>query len=297
MPRPALSASRSVDIINFLANFPGRSFSLSEIVRAVKINVASCHAILRALADRGYLSKSAKGAYSLGSVLIAIGEATLRSQPLVARAKEAARELYEDLGIPVLMSALVGDEIVAIVAIHDEEGRGPGIEVGERRPLMPPVGAPFIAWASESAIDAWLAKVSPDQNKGLIEKWRSGLALIRQRGFQVTARSPESSEVPALISQMASGHRVFGYKDQMIDLFGSLGDRLSQLGTIERDELYDIQLIAAPIFNRDGECAFNLCLGGFADKLSGAAIQSHADRLVRACLQIIRADRATQPLP
>jgi len=296
VPRPALSASRSVEILNFLANFPGRSFSLSEIVRAVSINVASCHAILKALADVGYLTKSAKGAYSLGPVLIAVGEASLKSQPLVARAKEAAQDLYRDLRIPVLMSALVGDEIVAIVAIHDEEGRGPGIEVGERRPLMPPVGAPFIAWGSEPAIAAWLAKASHDQNKALIEKWRSGLALIRQRGFQVTARSPESSEVAALISQMASGHKVIGYKDQLMHLVGSLGDRLSQLETIEPDELYDIQLIAAPIFNKDGECAFNLCLGGFAGKLSGASIQSCADRLVRACLQIIRADRAV-PVP
>lgn len=293
MPRPALSATRSVDIINFLANFPGRSFSLSEIVRAVKINVASCHAILKALADVGYLTKSAKGAYCLGPVLIAVGEASLKSQTLVARAKEAAQELYEDLRVPVLMSALVGDEIVAIIAIH-EEGRGTGIEVGERRPLVPPVGAPFIAWASDPAIDAWLAKASPDQDKALVEKWRQGLALIRQRGFQVTARSPESSEFAALIAQMAAGHKVIGYKDQMMHLVGSLGDRLSQLETIQPDELYDIQLIAAPIFDREGGCAFNLCLGGFAGKLKGASIQSYADRLVRACLQIIRADRAAQ---
>lgn len=289
-----MSASRGIDIINLLTQFPGRSFTLSEIARAAKINVASCHAILKALHDRGYLSRASKGTYSLGPVLIAIGEAALTSQPLVVRAKEAAQELFQEFGIPVLLSALIGDEIVAIMVLHDSQGRGPGIEVGERRPLLPPVGAPFIAWGSEAAIDAWLARALPEQRKGHIAKWRAGLALIRQRGFQVTARSPEGSAVAAQIAQMASGQHVSGYRDRMKDLLGSLGDHFSQLETIDPNETYDIQLIAAPIFNKDGECAFNLCLGGFSADVSGALIQTYADRLVRSCLQVIRADRAAQ---
>lgn len=295
MPRPALSASRSVDIINLLTQFPARSFTLSEIARAAKINVASCHAILKALNDRGYLSKSSKGGYALGPVLIAIGAAALKSQLLVARAQDAAQELFRDLGIPVLLSALVGDEIVAIVVVHDSQGRGPGIDVGERRPLLPPVGAPFIAWGSEQAIDAWLQKALPNQRTGHLAKWRAGLALIRQRGFQVTARSPEGSAVAAQIAQMASGQQLSGFRDQMRDLLGSLGEHLAQLESIDPDDAYDIQLIAAPIFNRDGTCAFNLCLGGFPNKVSGALIQNYADRLVRACLHVMRADRAAQP--
>lgn len=292
MPRPALSASRSVDIINFLAQFPGRSFTLSEIVRAAKINVASCHAILKALTDRGYLSKSSKGTYSLGPVLIAIGDTALKSQPLVSRAQEAARELFRDFGIPVLLSALIGDEIVAIMVVHDRQGRGPGIEVGERRPLLPPVGAPFIAWGSEQAIEAWLAKALPGQRQAQVTKWRAALALIRKRGFQVTARSPEGSAVGAQIAQLAAGRQVSGFQDRMKDLLGSLGDHLSQLEAIDPEETYDTQLIAAPIFDREGGCAFNLCFGGFPDRVSGALIQTYAERLVRACLQVIRADRA-----
>jgi DNA-binding IclR family transcriptional regulator len=295
VPRPALSASRSVDIINLLTQFPGRSFTLSEIARATAINVASCHAILKALNERGYLSKSNKGTYSLGAVLVAIGDAALKSQLLVARAQDAAQELFRDFGMPVLLSALLGDEIVAILALHDAQGRGPGIDVGERRPLLPPVGAPFIAWGSEAAIDAWLAKALPNQHKGHVAKWRAGLALIRQRGFQVTARSPEGSAVAAQIAQMASAQALSGFRDRMRDLVGSLGEHLAQLESIDPDETYDIQLIAAPIFNRDGECAFNLCLGGFPNKVSGALIQNYADRLVRACLQVMRADRAAQP--
>src|SRR4029077_18145721 len=88
--RPALSAARSSEIIDFLASFPERGFTLSEIVRATKINVASCHAVLATLTDCGYLTRCPnERTYTLGRALVAIGQAALKSQPLIARAQEA----------------------------------------------------------------------------------------------------------------------------------------------------------------------------------------------------------------
>ena len=46
MSRPGLAASRSIDIIELLSLFPERGFTLSEIVRATQINIASCYAVL-----------------------------------------------------------------------------------------------------------------------------------------------------------------------------------------------------------------------------------------------------------
>jgi hypothetical protein len=61
--------------------------------------------------------------------------------------------------------------------------------------------------------------------------------------------------------------------------------------SIDLDALYDVTMIAAPIFDRYGACAFNLCLGPFPGLLSGQAILDFADRLLEACVQVIRADR------
>jgi DNA-binding IclR family transcriptional regulator len=58
------------------------------------------------------------------------------------------------------------------------------------------------------------------------------------------------------------------------------------------DDLYDVVLIAAPIFDQNGEAAFSLCFGGFSEKISGARIHTYADRLVRTCVQIMREDRS-----
>ena len=292
MPRPALSASRSVDVIDFLAAFPGRSFTLSEIARAAKINIASCHAVLSTLVERGYLARRAdQRTYCLGPALVAVGDAALKGQPLVARAKEAAETLFREFDVPVLLSAVVGAEILGVVSIADAAGRTPGLRVGERIPLVAPVGASFLAWSSEETIEAWLDRSASPRNERLADEWRSALALIRQRGFQVTLHAPDSPHIASLMAEMASGRGLSSYKDEAISLINSLEGRLSQSETADPDELYDVALIAAPIFDQNGGAPFSLCLGGFAEKISGAAISAYADRLVRTCLQVMRDDR------
>ena len=111
MSRPALSTSRSLEIIELFTNFPDRSFTFSEIFKATKINNASCHAILNALTAKGYLMRSeVKKTYQLGPSLIAAGRVAQQSYPLFLLAERAARALYDEVCVPVLLSSLVGDE-------------------------------------------------------------------------------------------------------------------------------------------------------------------------------------------
>ena len=298
MSRPALSAARSTDIINFLATFPERGFTLSEIVRATKINVASCHAVLTTLVDCGYLTRSPnERTYSLGRALVAIGQAALKSQPLIARAKEAAESLQRELGTPMLLTTVIGQEIVAVVSLPDASGRVPGLRVAERMPLVAPIGAPFLAWSSKEAIEAWIARhTAPPRDKKSAAVWREAVALTRKRGYQVTLRAPNSPGIGSLMADMAAGGRIADYQDEVLRLVNSFDRELSQPETIVADELYDILLISAPLFDQNGEAIFNLSLIGFSRKLTGAMITSYADRLVRTCLEVMRADRE-QPSP
>jgi len=287
--RPALSASRSMDVLDLLAAFPARGFTLSEIARATKINVASCYAVLTALSERGYLTRGPnQRVYTLGPALVAIGDVARQSQPLIARAGDAALELVRDLGVPVLLSAVVGDEILGIISIADAAGRSPGLRVGARMPLIAPIGASFLAWSPQSAIETWIAS---SKHQEYAQDWRHALALTRKRGFQVTLNSPNRPSNASLISEMATRQGILDYKDELIRLVESLDGRLSLPETIEADTMYDVILIASPLLDQNGEAAFNLCLGGFAEQLSGAAVEAYADRLVQTCLRIMRDDR------
>ncbi|WP_436013126.1 IclR family transcriptional regulator [Phenylobacterium sp. LjRoot219] len=291
MARPALSASRTTEVLDLLTAFPGRAFTMAEIVRATKINVASCHAVLAALTSRGYLTRlPQQKTYVLGPALIAVGPASRLSQPLIARAQDAARELFNETGVPVLLSTIVGEDILALTSLVDRAGRSAGMRLGQRMPLEPPLGAHFVAWASEPAIEAWLAR-GGEQDPELVQAWRDALALVRKRGFQVTLGSSMETEFATLMAEMASGRQPIEYRDQATSLVGAHPWRLSQPDTIEPAELYDVVLIAAPIFDQSGEARLSLCLGGFGEKLTGAQITAYADQLLRVCLQVMREDR------
>jgi DNA-binding IclR family transcriptional regulator len=292
MSRPALSATRGLEVIDLLASYPGRSFTLSEIARATKINTASCHAVLIALCARGYLTRSAKRrTYTFGPALVAIGQSALVSQPLVERAKLAAEELAADPGVPVLLTAVIGEDMLAIFSMSDPSGREPGLRVGERLPLIAPLGAPFLAWSPEDAIARWISRNSTHVDANLVAKWRRTLSLTRERGFHVTLRPPESPAAAALMAEMASPRSVMGAEAHVARLIDAIDYGALQPETLEPEALYDIVLIASPLFDEKGEAAFSVCLGPFPTKLSGATITAYADQLMRTCLQVMREAR------
>lgn len=291
MPRPALSASRCVDILDFLAAFPNRAFTLSEIAKAAKINLASCHAVLTALADRGYVTRSPQQrTYVLGPALVALGAAAERGQPLIERARDVAATLVRELGVPVLLGGIAGDDIVGIISMPDVAGRTAGQREGQRVPLVPPVGASFLAWATEEEINAWLAKAPGTTDPKLIQSWRGSLEKIREHGYHITLLSRDSVKLSTMLAEFSSRNRVSDYKDDFIDLMNSPGWARLEPETIDPDAMYETVSIAAPIFDENGVATYNMCLGGFSKKLKGATLLRYADRLVLACLQVMGGD-------
>ena len=293
MARPGLAASRGVDIIEFLSFFPDRGFTLSEIVRATEINVASCYAILNRLTDRGFLIRDPdQKTYTLGPSLIAIGQAAFKSQPMVARARDAAQALANELDVPVLLSTIVGDEILAVISLEDSGGRTAGMWVGERLPLVPPLGAPFLAWASEERVVKWIANRASPPSPKLVAEWRHDLEVTRERGYQVSLRPNSSPSTASLLAEMASNRHGAELRSELARALDTVDYHKVQPDKIEPDALYDVVLIASPLFDRNGEATFNLGIGGFPQQITGARLVEYGERLMRSCLEVMRADRA-----
>ena len=291
MVRPALSASRSLDIIDLLAAAPERRLTLSEIARGAQINVASCHAVLNVLVERGYLTRDRQTrSFALGPVLYAIGQAVPASQPLLAHALAAAQTIVGEMQIPVLISAGIGDDIVGIAAFSDSRGVHTGLRPGERRPMVPPTGAPFIAWSGHAAIEQWIARV-PGGDSDWISGLRRGAEAIRASGFEVLLRSSEAEDLASALIGFAAGDEPDSHAEPPGGSFFRLGPNMTLPEKIEPGETYDVIMIAAPIFDRQGNCAYNLCVGPFPGLLSGKQVLDHADRLLRACVEVMQAAR------
>ncbi|MDR2856375.1 MAG: helix-turn-helix domain-containing protein [Novosphingobium sp.] len=293
MSRPALSATRSIEIMELLASFPERQFSLSDIVKATEINIASSHAILNALSGKGYITRHPKlKTYSLGPSLIAAGFAAQKAQPIVEHAIDAARKLREELDIPVLLSTVAGEELLAIFSLPDSSGSVAGMTVGERLPLVAPVGAPFLAWSPQEEIDAWIERRNTPLTPELRALLREDLHLTRERGYHVHLRPPERRTIGSLMAEMATSSHIVDYKDEVRKLIHEFSTEMCHPVSFVPETAYDVMLIASPIFDQEGRAAYSLAIGGFMRQLAGRQLLTYADRLSRTCLDIMRSDRS-----
>lgn len=294
MSRPALAASRSLEVIELFTSFPERTFSFSEVIKATKINTASCHAILNVLTEKGYLLRSdVNKSYQLGPSLIAAGRVAEQTLPIVSRAEQAAYQLLDELGLPVLLSTMVGDEILAILSLLDADGHDAGMRSGERLPAIPPFGVPFLAWGPEREVEKWLNRRSPPLSENSRELLLRDLELTREHGYHVHMRSLlGGGGIGTLIAEMSRNSSINDYKEKVNKAVYSFDNLLHQQDQYHPAELYKPQLISAPIFDQNGKAVLNLGIGGFQQAVTGEVLMNYAERLTKACLDVMRGDRA-----
>jgi DNA-binding IclR family transcriptional regulator len=61
MVSSALSANRALAALDWVVGHPGESFTLSELSRAIGVNVPSLMSVLKSLTDAGYLVRHPAG--------------------------------------------------------------------------------------------------------------------------------------------------------------------------------------------------------------------------------------------
>ena len=278
MPRPALAASRAIDILNLMAAAPLRVYSLTELVRQLDLNPASCHALLGAMTRDGYLVRAQRGrVYRLGPALIAIGHAALQCHPVVAAARNQIALLSAELDMDSLLTARLDDRLIALAS--EGPGRMPGLAVGQRVPLIPPLGTPFLAWANEREVDGWLGKAA-----GAIDadRLRQSLAMVRQRGYAVTQRSPEQAATGLAVLGMAEEPLAGDWQKRVAERIGQMGEDYLMIEA-QPDRLHPVMMISAPVFGDDGAVLCTLSLYGFDRPLPLSRIAALGEAIARHC--------------
>jgi DNA-binding IclR family transcriptional regulator len=256
MVRPALSATRAVDVLNFLAGHAAEEFTLSDLAARLSINLASAHALLAVLTEAGYVARHQRlRTYSLGPSVVALGNAALKRHPAIDHAHEEARHLAEGLGLGVAVTARAGDDIVFLERVGQHRPRDIDVQVGQRVPMVPPVGAAFAAWCDA---ESWLARAD---NRRAME---AVLADVRTRGWAAALGNPPSTRYEAL---------------------AALNPRRS----------YDVVMIAAPVFGPGGDAVVALTLVGMEPGLSAQRVADLGDRVRDAGLVATRRSSGRAP--
>jgi DNA-binding IclR family transcriptional regulator len=284
MPRQAPATDRTISVINLLAGNPNGSFTLSELCRQLNINKATVHPQLATLVQAGYLQRDpASKTYALGGALIAVGNAAgYRQFEVVEYARDEMIALANDLGVHCVASARFGMEIV-MLARSGRNGAGLSLDVG-RLPVIPPYGSVFMAWADEGTREEWLRQLPAERPAELEAHYRAAIDSIRTNGYGLGLR-PGDDRARWQRSSFPAGAPTIPL---------SAADYL--LLEPEPGAEYSLNVIAAPVFGRDGQVIIAISMFDFPPVLTGTEVKTAAERLVQVARRVTKSIHGRSPL-
>jgi len=284
--RSAPAARRALQVIDLLVAHPRQSFTMSEIVRRTSMSLGSAHAVLATLEGAGYLRRHPTArTYTLGPALVGAGVVALDTQAGIRHAVDRAPGLARSLSAEVVVSAATGDEIIFLAHAGVPSPHGPDLREGERVPLVPPLGAVFLAWAGDAAINDWLAR-NPAATAAHERRHRTALELTRRRGYSVAAASELQRSLGTTASGLADVPGRADLRADLADLLAAMAAGPYALDALEPDRGYDVGVIAAPVFDVDGAVVAAISATGFPPGRTAAEIVATAES-VRDCAAIV----------
>lgn len=268
---------RTVAVLNFFAEHPGQAFTLTDLLRALPINRATCHSLLAALVETGYLYRNLDKSYMPGPALARLAAAVrLDERPLQAALPEM-RQLADTLDVICSAIFLERGEAVVRERASSYSHLGWAAQLGRRFPLQPPFGNVFMAWSSADEIERWLMRVEPGSASDMRVRALASLEFLRRNGFSFGLRTEHlQGEVHA---------QSLVYRADKTDYVPA---ELSEGGS------YDLAFVAAPIFDTQG-VAFVMALMGFTATARGVEVMQIGERLREACDRVTKSIGGKRP--
>ncbi|PZQ55473.1 MAG: transcriptional regulator [Novosphingobium pentaromativorans] len=269
MSRSSPGVARMAAILNFIADHPRQSFALTDLVRALKLSRATCHALLTGLVDVGYLYRTSDKTYVLGPALAAIGRTAAEHFSPLQVAQPEMRKLADDFDLVCGAYFLEGDTIHLRERAASASHVGYPVPLGTRMPLRWVQATSFFARSPRDA-DAAQVRINPSPSAEQLEQLYAGMAFVRENGFIALTRRPESVAGEAISPS--------GLEDPPVVPRTDLDD----------DGVYPLMAIMAPIYDARDRVSISLVLAGFNGATTGAEICTAGKALAEACARISR---------
>ena len=219
-----------------------------------------------------------QGGYGRFTALsLAAWEGDLQLQLQSADAARAEMEaLAEEMDVECVASAVVNDEMVLISNAGTPRSQQMPTRVGQRIPFLPPLGTAFVAWASEPARAAWLAKAPADKREAL----EKTLDEVRTAGYSVGRGASWHREVGSALAK-SKGPMTPETTETVSRLITSLpADYESP--TAASGDRSDVQSVSVPVTGPDGTTVLVLTLMVTSERALAAAVEHHAAKLTKA---------------
>lgn len=301
--RPAVAARdhsdpnhRPINVVTFLAAHPTEAFTLAEIARHLGLSKGSAHRVMTALTQTGFVSRHPRHkTYSLGVVLVAIGQAALERHRGIESARREMVGLAAELNVSCGASAIVSNEYL-LLAREGVPRTYDGLTlVGERRFIVPPIGVGYMAWRSQPEIEAYLDSGASYLSETSRRHLLAAFPEIRRRGYAMAANG---AAVRKLMQAMVVP--VGRWPDQ-IPALPSLQSQAEipveqfQLLTLDEARGNGVNYVSAPVFSPDGDITFEILMSGLPINLNEAEFDRYTARLKLAADTVTKEIRGRKP--
>jgi DNA-binding IclR family transcriptional regulator len=271
MARSSPGVLRVAAILNFIAEHPGQSFTLTDLVKALKLSRATCHALLTGLVEVGYLYRASDKNYVLGPALAAIGRAAAQHASPLQIAQPEIRALANEFEVVCGIFTRDRNELVARDRASSLSYVGWATPIGTRLKLRPGAAAIHLVATPRDEVEAWLATYEPKPTPEQIQSMWDGMAFVRAHGF-----------LP-LLSTLDMPYQTEAQRAAAAQTAENITSALTDL---RNDQRYPVTGIVAPVFDARGQVAFTIDLSHFTGPITGAEIKHMGGRLREACERI-----------
>ena len=261
-----------IAILDFFADHPDQSFTLTDLVRALRLSRATCHALLAGLVDSGYLYRTHDKSYVIVPRLVAIGRIAQEHFSPLQVAQPEMRALADEYGAICSAFFRERDEVIVRSRAASISQLGFSIPQGARMQLRPPFGAIYYAWSPRTEAQSWMDQLDPPPTAAQREQMMKGIAFARQHGFLFGVRNLSVPGVDDPPEQLFRGQR------------DEYPVTLEQ--EIEPARQYRLAFLNAPVFDARQQVAFTLGLMGFTDMVVGTEVERMGQALREACDRI-----------
>ena len=205
------------------------------------------------------------------------------------RLADVARAHVEELAarLECQTAALVAvDEDTLTVGVSAHGGTTRMTErLGQRIPLIPPIGMAYVAGAAEHVVDRWLAKV-PDPAE--VPSYRRRLDDVLSLGAEITLAGPDADEVERLRDAMAdlAAGRLTPARERAMTADLGHAPFFPQELRLDDDEILDVGFITAPVRNPEGDVSMLAQIGQVPAGATGAEVRGWVRELQATAARI-----------
>lgn len=270
MARSSPGVRRVSAILNFIADHPGQAFALTDLVRALKLSRATCHALLTGLVEVGYLYRSSDKTYVLGPALAAIGRTAAAHFSPLQVAQPEMRKIADEFDVVCAAYFLEGDTVHLRERAASVSHVGYPVPLGMRMKLRSAQAVTYFASSPKDA-EAFLQNLDPPPTPERRELFFRSIEFAREHGFVALVR--RSSEPFDQNGELA----IQADSDEL---------PVTPLPEIDDTQVYPLAAIMAPVFEARGKVSFALVMAGFHTPLTGKQIIGAGEQLREACGRI-----------